>query len=73
MEIKVKVKANKNKQEIIKVDDKNYIVSLKSPAIKNKANEELIKLFSKELGLIARIKHGLTSNEKVLEVKPKDI
>ena len=73
MEIKVKVKANKNKQEIIKVDDKNYIVSLKSPAIKNKANEELIKLFSKELGLIARIKHGLTSNDKVLEVKPKDI
>ena len=73
MEIKVKVKANKNKQEIVKVDDKNYIVSLKSPAIKNKANKELIKLFSKELGLIARIKHGLTSNEKVLEVKPKDI
>jgi len=73
MEIKVKVKANKNKQEIIKVDDNNYIINLKSPAIKNKANKELIKLFSKELGLIARIKHGLTSNEKVLEVKPKDI
>jgi uncharacterized protein (TIGR00251 family) len=68
MEIKVNVKTNKNKQEIEKIDANNYIISLKSSPIENKANKELIKLFSKELKLRVKIKKGLKSKEKLLEI-----
>ena len=68
MEIKVKVKTNKNKQEIQKIDENNYIINLKSSPIENKANKELIKLFSKELKLRVKIKKGLKSREKILEI-----
>ncbi len=73
MEIKIKVKTNKSKQSIVK-EDENYIVNLKSSPIENKANKELIKLFKKELGLDVRIKRGLRSKDKILEVvQPKII
>ena len=68
MEINVEVKTNKNKQEIEKIDDNNYIISLKSSPIDNKANIELIKLFSKELKLKVRIKKGMKNNKKILQV-----
>ena len=68
MEISVKVKTNKNKQEIEKINENNYIISLKSSPIDNKANIELIKLFSKELKLKVRIKKGMKNNKKILQV-----
>ena len=68
MEINVEVKTNKNKQEIEKIDDNNYIISLKSSPIDNKANIELIKLFYKELKLKVRIKKGMKNNKKILQV-----
>ena len=68
MEIKVKVKTNKNKQEIQKIDENNFIINLKSSPVDNKANKELIKLFSKELKLRVKIKKGLKSKEKILEI-----
>ena len=68
MEIKVKVKTNKNKQEILKISDNEYEVGLKSLPLDNKANKELIKLFYKELKLRVRIKKGLKDNNKILKV-----
>jgi len=68
MEISVKVKTNKNKQEIEKINENNYIISLKSSPIDNKANIELIKLFYKELKLKVRIKKGMKNNKKILQV-----
>ena len=68
MKIKVNVKTNKNKQEIQKIDENSYIINLKSSPIENKANKELIKLFSKELKLRVKIKKGLKSREKILEI-----
>lgn len=44
-----------------------YVVYLKSPAEKNKANKELIKLVSKHFGERVYIKRGVSSKIKTLE------
>lgn len=64
--IKIKVKTNSPKSEIIKQDD-YYKVYVKSPPEKNKANEEIIKLFYKKLKRRVRIVKGLKSKEKLLK------
>ena len=70
--IKVKVKPGSKKQEIVKVNEKEYVVSLKSKAENNKANIELLKLlkryFKVEVENIKIIK-GKTSRNKIIEIK----
>ena len=68
MIIKVKVKANSGKQEIIK-DNGNYIAYLKSAPENNKANIELLKLIGKHFKKTARIKTGIRGRNKTIEVK----
>lgn len=68
MEINVKVKTNKDKQEIEKINENNYVINLKSSPMNNKANIELVKLFSKGLKLKVKIKKGLKNNKKILQV-----
>ncbi len=67
MIIKVKVKPNSGKQEIIK-EGGNYIVSLKSVPKDNMANIELVKLLKKYFNKSVRIKSGTTSRNKIVEV-----
>lgn len=67
MIIKVKVKPNSSKREIVR-DGENYVVSLKSPAEDNKANIELIKLLKKYFDKEIKIKTGKTSRNKLIEV-----
>jgi len=71
MIIKVKVKPNSGKQEIIKINNDEYIVSLKSSPENNKSNIELLKLLSKKFkvsfGNIKIIK-GKTSRNKIIEI-----
>ena len=67
MIIKIKVKPNSGKQEILN-DNGNYIAYLKSAPENNKANLELLKLLKKHFNKPARIKTGLTSKNKVIEV-----
>ena len=63
------VKPNSRKNEIISYNThKNtYIVTIKEKAEDNKANIELTRFLSKELGRKARIKSGLRSKLKVIE------
>jgi len=68
MIIKVKVKPNSKIQEVIKVGDKEYKVCLKSQAKEGKANVELVKLLKKYLNKPVRIKIGLSSRNKLVEV-----
>ena len=71
MNIKVKVKPNSGKQEVVKVDEGEYVVSLKKPAQDNKANIELIKLLGKELNVGSKnikIIKGLKSKNKIIEI-----
>ncbi len=69
--LKILVKPNSNKTEIINIDKNNKIikVNVKAPADKNKANIEIIKFFSKLLKRKVIIKKGLKSREKLLEIK----
>ncbi len=67
---RVLIKANSNKNEILGFDDarKAYKISIKEPAEDNKANGELIKFLSKEMGKKVRIVSGHTSKIKTIRV-----
>ncbi len=69
--LKIFVKPNSNKTEIVNLDKNNKIikVNVKAPAEKNKANVEIIKFFSKLLKKRVIIKKGLKSRKKILEIK----
>jgi len=63
------VKPGSNKDEYLGIDEKGrHIVRIKNKAIDNKANIGLIKFFKKEFNIRIRIKSGLTSREKIIEV-----
>ncbi|MBT4540653.1 YggU family protein [Candidatus Woesearchaeota archaeon] len=68
--LKIIVKPNSNKSEIIGYDDskQGVKVNIKAPADKNKANIEVVKFFSKLLKKEVKIKTGLTSKEKILKI-----
>lgn len=68
MIIKAKVKPNSKKNEII-LEEGVYLVKIKAPAEKGKANKEIIKLFSKKFKKRARIVKGLKSREKLLSLE----
>jgi len=71
MRIKIKVKANSGRQEIIK-DNEEYRIYLKSPPENNKANIELIQLLKRYFGKPVRIISGFTSRKKVIELREKE-
>ena len=70
--IKVKVKPNSKKTELIKIKDNIYYINLKAPPENNKANIELIKKLSKALKCQVRILSGQTSKHKRLEIAIND-
>ena len=67
---KVIIKPNSLKNEIIGFDrdKKAYKISIKEKTEQNKANKELIRFLSKSLGKRVKIKSGLRSREKIIEV-----
>ena len=69
MKIKVKVKPNSKENNIDKIKDNEYKVSLKEPAKDNMANISLIKLLSKYLNKKVKIKSGFSSKNKIIEVE----
>lgn len=64
----IKVKTNAKKSEIIE-DNGFYRVNVKSPPENNKANLEIIKLFSKKFNKKVKIIKGLKSKEKILKLE----
>jgi len=71
MIINVKIKTCSGKQEIESFGNNRYLIYLKSEPENNKANIELINMLSKYFGIPVgriKIKSGLTSSEKILEV-----
>jgi len=71
MKIKIKVKPNSLEQKIERISENEYFASLESSADKNKANIELLKLLKKYFKKEIRIVSGLTSRDKIIEVKEK--
>ncbi|MBW2973099.1 DUF167 domain-containing protein [Candidatus Woesearchaeota archaeon] len=68
--LKILVKPNSKKNEILGYDEnrKAVKVAIAAQAEKGKANLEVIKFFSKLLGKQVRIKSGLASKEKLLKL-----
>lgn len=68
--LRVIIKAGSHENKVLGFDEKKKAlrIAIKEPADKNKANKELVKFLSKELGKKVLIKTGSTSKEKVLEV-----
>ena len=46
MKISVRVKTNARKNEVQKIDENNYLVSVSVPPVEGKANERVIELLS---------------------------
>ena len=69
MMLKIRAKPNSKKQEIRKISEKEYIISLKENAENNKANLELLKVMKKYLRKDIKIIKGLRSRNKIIEVK----
>lgn len=67
---KVIVKTGCRESKILGFDSAKiaYKVELKARPVEGKANKELIKFLSKELGRAVRIKTGFASREKIVEV-----
>lgn len=66
---KIIVKANARENKIVGFDtDKNSLrIEIKARAEKNKANVEIIKFLTKQLGKRMKIVSGFTSKEKICE------
>jgi len=68
--IKILVKTNTNKSEILEFDEQKqaYRVNVKSIPEKGKANLEIIKLFHKKFKKPIKIVKGFKGKEKILEI-----
>ena len=64
MNIFVKVKPNAQKNEIKIVDSKHYLISVKEPPEKGKANKELIEKLQEMLKTEIKIVSGKTTSSK---------
>ena len=68
MILKIKVHPNSSKEDIRKIDNKEFEVWLKAKPIDNKANLKLIKLLKNYFNKPAKIKSGFNSRNKTVEV-----
>lgn len=69
MQKSIKVKPNSQQQKIIEEADGSLSISLKSPPVDGKANEELIELLAKKFSIPKSritIKLGLSSRQKLV-------
>ena len=72
MKIFVKAKPNSSEEKVEKIDEKNFVVSVKEPPVNGLANKAIIKALSDFLGVHpARIKiiSGYTSKQKIIEIE----
>ena len=66
--ISVRVHPNSGRQEIIREDESHFIAYLKSSPENGKANAELSKLLHNYFKAEVRIKSGLKSRNKIIEI-----
>lgn len=69
MKIFVKAKPNSREELVEKIDELNYVVSVKEPPIKGMANKAIIKALSLYFKKPAMIISGFSSRNKVFEIK----
>lgn len=71
MRISVKAKPNAKENKVEKIDESNFVISVKKPPIQGRANEAIINALAEFLGISKfqiKIISGWTSRQKVIEV-----
>ena len=69
MKITVDVKAEAHEEKIEKLGEAWYLVRVKAPRKKGRANAAVLKLLRKHFGGNARIVRGLTSTRKIVVIE----
>jgi len=69
MRITVDVKAGSNRDSVELIAEGHYMVHVKAPPRKGKANAAITKLLRRHLGRPVTLVSGHTSNRKVFEVQ----
>ena len=71
MRINIKAKPSARENKVEKIDEINYIVSVKEPPIQGRANQAIIKLLAEYFNISptqVRIVIGHTSRNKIIEI-----
>lgn len=69
MRINVKAKPNSNENKVEKIDDLNFVVSVKDPPIQGRANRAIVKVLSEYFHTSRiRIVSGHTLRNKIVEI-----
>jgi hypothetical protein len=71
MKIFVKAKPSSKEERVEKVDDENYIVSVKEPPVKGLANQAIIRSLAEYFKMSQSkisIVSGYTSRNKIIEI-----
>lgn len=68
MRITVEVKAESREDGVEMLEEGRYLVKVKEPRQKGKANQAVLKLLKKHFGKQARLVSGATSSTKIIEI-----
>ena len=71
MRINIKAKPSARENKVEKIDEINYIVSVKEPPIQGQANQAIIKLLAEYFNISSirvKIVIGHTSRNKIIEI-----
>ncbi len=71
MKLTITIKPNARHELVEKIDEHDYRVAVKSPAVEGKANAALIKALAKHFSVpqsSVHIKLGLNSRKKLVEI-----
>lgn len=71
MRIFVKAKPSSREEKVEKIDEQNYVVSVKEPPVKGKANEAIrnaLAVYFKTASSNVKIISGHTSRAKTIEI-----
>jgi uncharacterized protein YggU (UPF0235/DUF167 family) len=71
MKIFVKAKPSAREEKVEKIDEQNYVVSVKEPPIKGKANEAIrnaLAVYFKTGSSCVKIISGFSSRNKIIEI-----
>ena len=71
MRINVKVKPGSREEKVEKIDENNFVVSVKEPPVKGKANEAIrnaLAIYFKTGSSRVKIVSGFSSRNKIIEI-----
>lgn len=71
MKINVKAKPSSREEKVEKIDENNFVVSVKEPPIKGKANEAIrnaLAVYFKTASARVKIVSGYSSRNKIVEI-----